>query len=363
MTLDLSLVRHGASLPNAERRYPHPHEDAPLSLVGEVQARSLRLPAGALAFSSPSRRALDTARLSGFETSLVTPDLLEADFGALAGHTWAELEAQHGEAPRGWIEALADPGADLGPPGGETGRALHGRVSRWLTTLPEQGPVVAFTHLGPLLAALRLTVGLIAAELPPASVVYLRRDGGHWWLVSLTPGPSPVPALVFVTGGARSGKSGHAERRARELGGEGVTYLATAEGLDDEMRARIERHQRDRPAAWPTVEEPLAVPEVLAAVSTPVALLDCLSLWVSNLMLSGRTDEAVLTRVDELLSAARPLTLIVVSNEVGSGVVPDHPLGRRYRDLLGRANAKVAAAAQEATLLVSGLPIPLKGHP
>ncbi len=360
MTLDLHLVRHGSTVPNTERRYPHPGEDAPLSLAGEVQARALRLPAGALALSSPTRRALETARLAGFSRPSVTPALREADFGAMAGRTWAELESAHGREPQRWIAALADPDSDVGPPGGETGRAFHDRVRAWLTALPDQGGVVAFTHLGPLLAALRLTVGLSAADLPPCSAAHLRRSGGSWWLASVTPGPASAPPLVFVTGGARSGKSGHAERRAWELGGVAVTYLATAEALDDEMRARIQRHIGDRPAAWTTVEVPIDVPEALARVTTPVALLDCLSLWVSNLMFADLDDEAVLARVDALIASAPTRTLVVVSNEVGSGIVPDNALARRYRDLLGRANARVAAAAEEATLLVSGLPQRLK---
>ncbi|PTA68613.1 bifunctional adenosylcobinamide kinase/adenosylcobinamide-phosphate guanylyltransferase [Deinococcus arcticus] len=166
--------------------------------------------------------------------------------------------------------------------------------------------------------------------------------------------------LVVVTGGARSGKSAFAERRALDSGLP-VTYLATAQAFDEEMAARIARHQRDRPADWPTVEEPLEVARALAAFPTPAAVLDCLSLWVSNLMLAGWPDEAVLSAADALLAAAqaRGGLTVLVTNEVGFGIVPENALARRYRDLLGWVNQRAAAASDEVWLLVSGRPLRL----
>jgi adenosylcobinamide kinase / adenosylcobinamide-phosphate guanylyltransferase len=166
-------------------------------------------------------------------------------------------------------------------------------------------------------------------------------------------------SLMYVTGGARSGKSSFAEKLAEQIGGDQVTYLATAQAFDDEMAERIGRHRQDRPPGWRTVEEPLAVPEMLSGLHG-VVLLDCLSLWVSNLLLSELDDGDILGRVDSLLSAADSKTLIVVSNEIGSGIVPDNALARRYRDLLGWANQRVAAASDEAYLTVSGLSLRLK---
>ena len=164
--------------------------------------------------------------------------------------------------------------------------------------------------------------------------------------------------IVYVTGGARSGKSRFAEAWAAKQSAP-VTYLATAQAFDDEMRERIERHRIDRPAHWPTLEEPLNVPQTLADLNG-VILLDCLSLWISNLLLADLDDTAILERVDALLAQANSKTLILVSNEVGSGIVPDNALARRYRDLLGWANQRAAAAANEVYLLVSGLPLRLK---
>ncbi len=176
--------------------------------------------------------------------------------------------------------------------------------------------------------------------------------------------------LIYITGGARSGKSRFAERRASKLsqnelgqsklGQENVTYLATAQAFDEEMTLRIERHRADRPASWTTLEEPLDVVTALGRSPHPVVLLDCLSLWISNLLLAGHDDAVMLERVAALLEAAQDSALIVVSNEVGSGIVPDNALARRYRDVLGWANQQVAAAADEAYLLVSGLSVRLK---
>lgn len=175
------------------------------------------------------------------------------------------------------------------------------------------------------------------------------------------------PGLIYVTGGARSGKSRLAERRAGELAAGGqVTYLATAQAFDAEMTERIGRHRADRPAGWPTLEEPLDVPATLEGVQG-VVLLDCLSLWVSNLMLRGDLDEAILQAAHNLIRVqwkrGGPLNvhpLIVVSNEVGSGIVPDNALARRYRDTLGWVNQTVAEASSEAWLAVSGMPMRLK---
>lgn len=165
-----------------------------------------------------------------------------------------------------------------------------------------------------------------------------------------------------------------AERRAAELGRQ-VTYLATATVTDEEMADRIARHRARRPAHWQTVEEPAAVVPVLRELAgkTEVVLLDCLTIWVSNLLLGPAGHDAVpaaaLKRQEEVLAAveefaavakASPFATVVVSNEVGSGVVPPYPLGRLYRDVAGWANQIVARAADEAWLTVAGLPIRLK---
>jgi adenosylcobinamide kinase/adenosylcobinamide-phosphate guanylyltransferase len=172
--------------------------------------------------------------------------------------------------------------------------------------------------------------------------------------------------LTLVTGGARSGKSRHVEELAREQGGP-VTVIATAEALDDDMASRIARHRADRPAHWTTIEAPLAVAEAATRIPRDhVVILDCLTLWVSNLLLAqddGQADgEAqILAETDRLLDAfVEHAVVLVVTNEVGLGIVPETALGRRFRDLLGRVNQRAAARASRVVLLVAGLPLRVK---
>lgn len=178
-------------------------------------------------------------------------------------------------------------------------------------------------------------------------------------------------SLILVLGGARGGKSSWAQRRAEEIGGTEVLYVATAEALDEEMKARIAAHKADRPIGWRTLEAPTLVGSALAeaAQGARVILLDCLTLLASNAMLSvdvdltpDETEAAVEVEIDALLEAVNgsEATWIVVTNEVGLGLVPANPLGRAYRDALGRANQRLAAVADEAVLMVAGLPLRLK---
>ena len=173
--------------------------------------------------------------------------------------------------------------------------------------------------------------------------------------------------IVFVTGGARSGKSRFAQSRAEPWAGEGggtLLYIATGEARDEEMRTRIEKHRRDRGDRWVTREEPLDLAAALGQAEGHCgALLDCLTLWTSNLLerFDDREDE-LWCSVEALLGALgrHRGRLCVVTNEVGAGIVPDNVLGRRFRDLAGRINQEVASRATEAYLVVSGLPLRLK---
>lgn len=162
--------------------------------------------------------------------------------------------------------------------------------------------------------------------------------------------------LTLLTGGARSGKSAIAVRRAQRSG-DPVVLVATGQARDAEMADRIARHRAERPTGWTTVEAPLDLPAALAALPAGrMVVVDCLSLWVSNLMERGDDEETVTAQADELArwAAGYPGTVIVVTNEVGLGIVPMHPVSRDYRDRLGRVNARVAAAADLAQLVVAG---------
>jgi adenosylcobinamide kinase / adenosylcobinamide-phosphate guanylyltransferase len=167
--------------------------------------------------------------------------------------------------------------------------------------------------------------------------------------------------LVLLLGGARSGKSALAVEIARHSCRD-VVFVATAEAGDDEMRARIGRHRAERPSGWRTIEAPIDLDAALAAAAPDACLiLDCLSLWLANLLEAGQAGGEIEALVEATASTAgaRPGLTIAVSNEVGLGVVPATPLGRRYRDLMGRVNAIWAGAADEALLVVAGRVLPL----
>ena len=183
--------------------------------------------------------------------------------------------------------------------------------------------------------------------------------------------------LILILGGARSGKSDFAELQAAEISPAGnVVYIATAQPSDDEMRSRIETHRAERPQQWQTIEAPTDVASALtqANVQPQVVLLDCLTILLSNLMLGPDRQaehmpppEEVEQRVNSELTAlldwrqSHPdVTMVVISNEVGMGLVPTYPSGRIYRDILGRANQRLAVLADNVYVLVAGIPVDWK---
>jgi adenosylcobinamide kinase/adenosylcobinamide-phosphate guanylyltransferase len=162
--------------------------------------------------------------------------------------------------------------------------------------------------------------------------------------------------LVLLTGGARSGKSALAVRIASRWRG-GVTFIATAEARDEEMRDKIARHRADRPDRWRVVEEPVEVsPAIEASPATDLVIVDCLTLWVSNLLERGVSAAEVGTRAAAAskTAAAREAPVLVVTNEVGDGIVPLHPGTRAYRDLMGTVNATFGRDAERVLLTVAG---------
>ena len=171
--------------------------------------------------------------------------------------------------------------------------------------------------------------------------------------------------VTLITGGARSGKSSHAIARSLAYPGQRRFFIATAEARDDEMAARIARHRADRPDRFETIEEPLdicGVLETLDGHDADVVILDCLTLWVSNLMGRGDDDAAILAASDRLAALLTHLdpNVIVVTDEVGWGIVPINPMARRFRDLLGWTNQTIARGADEVLLMAAGYPLKLK---
>jgi len=170
-----------------------------------------------------------------------------------------------------------------------------------------------------------------------------------------------VPRLTFVLGGARSGKSRYAESLFAALPPPFI-YVATAQPGDDEMAARIAAHRARRGPGWRTIEAPRDLRGALAACGNAPALLDCLTLWLSNLVL-GEADIEVEIKGLEAALAAAAAPVVVVANEVGSGIVPEFPLGRKFRDLQGTLNQRIAARADRVVLMVAGLPLVIKASP
>ena len=171
--------------------------------------------------------------------------------------------------------------------------------------------------------------------------------------------------IALIIGGCRSGKSRHALELAAECKASRKIFLATCQALDPEMQERIAAHQQERGPGWTTVEEPLDVPGVLHRDSqaSNLVLLDCLTLWVSNLLQEDRGQAWVqeqFQRLDQALQAVSGQVL-AVSNEVGQGLVPDNPMGRKFRDLVGWLNQLVAARADRVVWMVAGLPVAVKG--
>ena len=183
--------------------------------------------------------------------------------------------------------------------------------------------------------------------------------------------------IILILGGARSGKSSFAEKIAVELGGEDVVYLATAQALDEEMEDRIKHHKRQRPQSWETIEKPIEVSNVIADIAEKkTVLMDCLTLFISNKILKNNNledegsnlkekfniEKNIIEEIENIINTARKreINLIIVSNEVGQGIVPNNELSRLFRDIAGRANQYTADKADRVFITIAGYPIDLK---
>ncbi|MCG8633772.1 MAG: bifunctional adenosylcobinamide kinase/adenosylcobinamide-phosphate guanylyltransferase [Desulfobacterales bacterium] len=169
---------------------------------------------------------------------------------------------------------------------------------------------------------------------------------------------------TLVIGGCRSGKSRYALDAANEMAGEGKVYLATSVPTDDEMKNRVHRHQAERGPDWKTVEEPVDIHRAIsdASKSARVILVDCLTLWTSNLLFQGNDEAGIMAAVDELALSLEQAScpVFLVSNEVGYGIVPENSLARQFRDMAGLVNQRVAAAADRVILTVAGIDVQIK---
>jgi len=395
----LLLTRHAAAANQQSGRLPGP--DVPLTPEGRLQARALAARLQALApqavHTSPALRTRQTAAIIAAEYRIpltVCSALREIDFGAWAGRSVSDVVANQPSA-EAWF---ADPSSGS-PPGGETIAAVADRAYDALAALvaPESGNLVVVGHAGSLRLALARGLGMplasywrlpldcaslsIAQWTPDGLLVERLNDTSHLAGEANTPRElthrrSMRGHATLVLGGARSGKSAWAEQLARQSGPP-VLFVATATASDDEMAARIAAHRAQRSADWRTIEEPERLLSAIQSNGSPgdTVIVDCLTLWVSNVMLraigSDREEDAVssqewvaieralLTEARDLIALAhdRALRLILVSNEVGMGVVPASLLGRRFQDILGRVNQVVGHHADDVVLMMAGIPI------
>jgi adenosylcobinamide kinase/adenosylcobinamide-phosphate guanylyltransferase len=173
-----------------------------------------------------------------------------------------------------------------------------------------------------------------------------------------------MPDTTLIIGGCRSGKSGHALDLGEKSAGRRNLFVATGQAGDPEMEKRIKRHQEERGDRWQTVEEPVDIVGVLEqqGPGADIAIIDCLTLWTSNLMMAFDTDETIIREMHRLsqLITEPPCPIILVSNEVGLGIVPENPLARRFRDLTGWCNQRVSKACKRVVWMVAGIPVTIK---
>lgn len=385
------LVRHGETTWNAEGRYQG-QTDVPLSGVGRWQARML---ARRLAredidviYASDLRRAWGTAEVIAATHGLpvrAEPRLREIGFGAWEGLTNREIEERAPEALAVWHD---DP-LNTAAPGGETLAQVAERVGSALDDITEghsDETVLVVAHGGTLRLLLCLGLRVSPAihwqfrlDVASLSEVDIYEEGAIVNSLNDTSHLVHPPAsagdqgqcqegLTLILGGARSGKSDFAQRMAKRTGGDDVLVVATAEAGDEEMERRIEKHRRGRPAQWHTLEASQDLGRAILSLASErefrTILVDCMTLLTSNLLMgveepcAQEVERALMDEVKDLVACAEQLSthLIVVSNEVGLGVVPAYPLGRTYRDLLGRANQALARKADAVYLLIAGIP-------
>lgn len=169
--------------------------------------------------------------------------------------------------------------------------------------------------------------------------------------------------IVFITGGARSGKSSFALKETGKIKGK-KAYIATAQALDEEMRERIEKHKLDRGQEWATFEAPIKIAELISKINGEydVILLDCLTLWLSNVIHKNLGLESEIKKIIDALNELKHSTIYIVSNEVGMGIVPENKLARQFRDIAGILNQKIAEVSDEVYILAAGIPLKIKGQ-
>ncbi|MBF0224814.1 MAG: bifunctional adenosylcobinamide kinase/adenosylcobinamide-phosphate guanylyltransferase [Desulfobacterales bacterium] len=172
--------------------------------------------------------------------------------------------------------------------------------------------------------------------------------------------------ISFIFGGCRSGKSSYALKTAEQISGNKKVFIATCVPLDDEMKNRVFMHQKQRGANWITIDAPLLLAETVADVclSADVILIDCIGLWITNLLLSNEFEGNIFNKVENFIEVLKKINIpiLIVSNEVGCGIVPENKLAREFRDILGFANQKIAECSDKVVLMAAGIPMVIKSQ-
>jgi adenosylcobinamide kinase / adenosylcobinamide-phosphate guanylyltransferase len=170
--------------------------------------------------------------------------------------------------------------------------------------------------------------------------------------------------ITLITGGGRSGKSEYALKLAKKYGKK--AFIATAQAFDIEMKERISRHKRNRDSSFHLIEEPIELIVALKSLpkETELAIIDCITVWIGNCLYKQESDKKEIFNFQNFIESLKdpPCDLIIVTNEVGMGIIPDNELSRKYRDVIGTINCKIADVAQQVILMVSGIPVTLKGR-
>ena len=174
-----------------------------------------------------------------------------------------------------------------------------------------------------------------------------------------------VKETILVMGGCRSGKSSYALELAVQISGDKKLFVATCIPYDDEKKDRVAKHKKERDKKWLTIETPIEIYNTIKekSITMDVILIDCLTLWISNLMGKNLDDQEIFTEIQKLILSCKEAScsVIIVSNEVGAGIVPENSIARRFRDIVGFANQKVASSTNKVTWMVAGIPVPIKG--
>lgn len=376
--MQITWIRHGQTSENVKGSY-YGQTDPALTQEGvrQIQDLKTKIVAKPVIYVSPTQRAIETAEiLFGEQSVTIDARLLERHMGKWEGLSFSEIEKGYpvecSEWEADWVHFVM--------PEGESAQQQFERVGNFVEHLARQNQdAVVVAHAGTIRMAIAYMLGqnielFWRFQVETGGVVQTRCEEGYWYIESIEGNKrAKASQCVLVTGGVRSGKSKYAESLYKDT--DDVLYLATAKIIGEEMAIRVQRHREWRNQKWETHEGYRDLDEVIRQTDKSNLLLDCVTIFTSNFMFEDELpfeekpheeQEAILAVILEqmtnLIQAAKEAdkNLVLVTNEVGNGIVPAYALGRIYRDYIGIINAKIAQMADEVYEVKCGLPIRLK---